>query len=94
MIIKEPFGISPCGSEVYAYTLKNDSITSVRITNFGGTIINLWVKNKEGKTYDVVCGFDSIDGYLTSGGYQGAIIGRISSACWISLGRDFSVLRY
>ena len=79
MIIKEPFGISPCGSEVYAYTLKNDSITSARITNFGGTIINLWVKNKEGKTYDVVCGFDDIEGYLTSGGYQGAIIGRVTN---------------
>ena len=56
MIIKEPFGISPCGSEVYAYTLKNDSITSARITNFGGTIINLWVKNKEGKnSFNFIC---------------------------------------
>ncbi|MBQ4067051.1 MAG: galactose mutarotase [Clostridia bacterium] len=79
MIIKEAFGISPCGSEVYAYTLENDSIVSARITNFGGTIIDLWVKDKAGKKHDVVCGFDTLEGYLTSGGYQGAIIGRVTN---------------
>ena len=79
MIIKESFGISPCGSEVYAYTLSNDSIVSARITNFGGTIISLWVEDKNGKKNDVVCGFDTIEGYLTSGGYQGAIIGRVTN---------------
>ncbi|MBR6676160.1 MAG: galactose mutarotase [Clostridia bacterium] len=79
MIIKESFGMSPCGSEVYAYTLENGSIVSAKITNFGGTIISLWVEDKEGKKHDVVCGFDTIDGYLTSGGYQGAIIGRVTN---------------
>ncbi len=79
MIIKEAFGISPCGSEVYAYTLKNNSIVSAKISNFGGTIISLWVEDKNGKVHDVVCGFDDIDGYLTSGGYQGAIIGRVTN---------------
>ena len=48
MIIKESFGMSPCGSEVYAYTLENDSIVSAKITNFGGTIISLWVEDKNG----------------------------------------------
>lgn len=79
MIIKEHFGVSPCGSEVYAYTLENDSIVSAKISNFGGTIISLWVKDKEGNKHDVVCGFDSIEGYLTSGGYQGAVIGRVTN---------------
>ena len=79
MIIKESFGMSPCGSEVYAYTLENDSIVSAKITNFGGTIISLFVEDKNGKKHDVVCGFDTIDGYLTSGGYQGAIIGRVTN---------------
>ena len=49
MIIKEPFGISPSGSEVYAYTLENDSGVSARITNFGGTVINLWVNGRDGQ---------------------------------------------
>lgn len=79
MIIKELFGKSPEGCDVYAYTLENDSKTRVRITNFGGTILNLWTKDKNGEEKDVVCGFDTLDGYLTSGGYQGAIIGRITN---------------
>ena len=79
MIIKEPFGISPSGSEVYAYTLENDSGVSARITNFGGTVINLWVQDRDGQRRDVVCGFDSLDGYLTAGGYQGAVIGRVTN---------------
>ena len=79
MIIKESFGKSPEGCDVYAYTLENDSKTRVRITNFGGTIVNLWVEGKDGKERDVVCGFDNIEGYLTSAGYQGAIIGRITN---------------
>ncbi|MDD6095730.1 MAG: galactose mutarotase [Clostridia bacterium] len=79
MIVKEPFGHSPCGSEVFAYTLENNSNVRARITNFGGTILNLWVKGKDGRERDVVCGFDTLEGYLTSGGYQGAIIGRITN---------------
>ncbi len=76
MITKELFGKLPCGCEVYAYTLSNGSITTAKILNYGGIIANLWVKDKNGNAADVVCGFDTIDGYLTSGGYQGALIGR------------------
>lgn len=76
MIKKDLFGKLPCGCEVYAYTLTNETITSARILNYGGIIANLWVEDKTGTRADVVCGFDNIEGYLTSGGYQGALIGR------------------
>lgn len=79
MITKESFGITPDGSEVFAYTLKNNSPLSARITNFGGTVINLFMKGADGRVRDMVCGYDSIDGYLTAGGYQGAIIGRVTN---------------
>lgn len=79
MIIKEPFGISPNGSEVYAYTLENGSSVRARITNFGGTVINLWVRDRDNCERDVVCGYDDLAGYLTAGGYQGAVIGRVTN---------------
>lgn len=79
MIKKELFGKLPCGCEVYAYTLSNCSDTSACILNYGGILKNIWVKDKNGTPADVICGFDSIDGYLTSGGYQGALIGRIGN---------------
>ncbi len=77
MITKELFGKLPAGADVYAYTLKNDSITSVTILNYGGVIKNLYVADKNGNIADVVCGYDCLDGYLGSAGYQGAIIGRV-----------------
>lgn len=79
MITKELFGNLPCGCEVYAYTLTNASITSACILNYGGILKNIWVEDKEGKKADVICGFDCIEGYLTAGGYQGALIGRIGN---------------
>lgn len=79
MITKEFFGTAPEGSDVWAYTLKNASPLSARITNFGGTIINLWMAGADGKVRDMVCGFDSLEGYLDAGGYQGAIIGRVTN---------------
>ena len=79
MIKKELFGKLPCGCEVYSYTLSNGSITSACILSYGGIIKNIWVKDKNGVEADVVCGFDNIEGYLTSGGYQGALIGRIGN---------------
>lgn len=79
MITKEYFGKAPQGADVYAYTLQNDSGVSVKITNFGGIIISLWVRDKDGVPRDVVCGFDNLDGYLQADGYQGALIGRVTN---------------
>jgi len=79
MIKKELFGKLPCGCEVYSYTLSNGTITSAKILNYGGIVTNIWVEDKNGTAADVICGFDNIDGYLTSGGYQGALIGRIGN---------------
>ena len=48
MIIKEPFGTLPDNTPVTAYTLSNSSILRARIIDFGGTVVNLWVKGKDG----------------------------------------------
>ncbi len=79
MIKKELFGKLPCGCEVYAYTLTNASITSAAILNYGGILKSIFVKDKNGEAADVICGYDKLEGYLTAGGYQGALIGRIGN---------------
>jgi len=78
-ITKKLFGKLPCGCEVNAYILENGTRTAVQILNYGGIISNLWVKADNGEVADVVCGYDCIEGYLTSGGYQGALIGRVGN---------------
>ena len=73
---KTLFGKLPCGAEVYAYTFTNNSGASVTILNYGGIINKLIMPDRDGKLADVICGFDEIEGYLESDGYQGALIGR------------------
>lgn len=78
-IEKKLFDKLPDGTEVTSYTLSGGSGVSVRILDFGCIIANLWVKDKNGNTADVVCGYDNLNGYLNAGGYQGAIIGRVAN---------------
>ncbi len=73
---KELFGTLKNGAEVYAYTFTNEKGAYVRILNYGGIVNKIVVPDREGKLADVICGFDTIDGYLESDGYQGALIGR------------------
>ncbi len=77
MITKKSFGFLADKTEVFSYTLSNESGVSAEISDFGGTIVRLLVNDKNGVPVDVVCGFDNVDGYLAAGGYQGALIGRV-----------------
>ena len=62
---------------VFQYKLRNAKGTEVRIINYGGTITNLIVADKNGQMGDVVLGFDSLSGYLQKGNpFFGALVGR------------------
>src|SRR5437764_723629 len=65
------------GKQVFLYTLKNASGAEVKITNYGGTITSISVKDKAGKPGDVVLGFDQLSGYTAkvNTSYFGATIG-------------------
>ena len=77
-IKKEPFGKTPDGQEVYLYTLKSPSGMTVKITDYGGTINQIVVPDRDTKFSDVVLGFESVDGYTSKDNtaYFGALIGR------------------
>jgi len=81
-VTKQPFGKTPDGTEVDIYTLKSAAI-EVRVITYGGIVQSIKVPDKNGKSADVVLGFDSLDGY--TGGpkpnpaFFGAIIGRYAN---------------
>lgn len=79
MITKELFGKKPCGCEVYAYTITNKGGASVQILTMGGILRQIIIPDRNGNMGDVLCGFDTVEGYLTGGEYQGALIGRYSN---------------
>ena len=78
-IIETPFGTF-CDKAVRKYTLTNANGMSVAVINYGGTITNIFVPDKNGETGDVVLGSDSLEGYLQNGtSYFGSLIGRYSN---------------
>ena len=62
------------------YTLRNENAMLCQITNYGGRVVSLWTKDKNGVFDDIVLGFDSIDAYLNAHEkYFGAAIGRYAN---------------
>lgn len=65
---------------VYLYTLDNGDGMKIAITNFGGRIVSWLAQDRNGNWDDIVMGYDSIDGYLSSNeAFFGALIGRYSN---------------
>jgi len=49
----------------------------VAITNYGATVISLWVPDRQGKLADVVQGFDTLEDYIQyNDSYFGNVVGR------------------
>jgi aldose 1-epimerase len=64
------------GSQVDLYTLKNANGLEAKITNYGGIVVSLTVPDKNGQLGDVVLGYDTLNDYIGSTPYFGALIGR------------------
>jgi aldose 1-epimerase len=68
------------GKDTSLRLLKNKNGIEIAITNYGARIVSLVVPDKNNKPTDVVVGFDSLQGYLTSTEtYHGAIVGRYAN---------------
>ncbi len=93
-VIKEKFGVTKDGREVYAYTLSNANGMSAKIIDYGAILVSLMVPDQNGVAEDVVLGYDSMEGYFANGSFFGATIGpsanRIGGA---SFEIDTAILR-
>ena len=70
------FGQLPDGTPVELYTLRNRHGMEAQIMTYGGIVTSLKVPDRHGKLDDVVLGYDTLDAYLKSTPYFGALIGR------------------
>ena len=72
------------GETIHQYTLENDNGLTVKISNYGATITSILLPQKEGNTEEIVCGFDSFNGYFSdaykaNAPYFGGTVGRYCS---------------
>lgn len=72
------FGVSG-GSPVKLYTLTNSRGSRATITNFGATVTQLWIIDRDNNLADVVLGFDTLEDYETRSPYFGAMVGRVGN---------------
>ena len=87
--MKIPVTLIPASSEFLTmigdkksalFTLKNKNNLQAAITNYGARWVSMLVPDHDKKMTDIVIGFDSIRGYLTSTeAYYGATVGRYAN---------------
>lgn len=88
------------GQDVDLFALENDNGMTVKITNYGGIVTSIVIPDSEGQRSDIVCGFDTLEGYFSdaykaNSPYFGCIVGRyagrIKDGHFPAGGRDYQV---
>ena len=73
--MKEFFGTAHTGEETYLYTISCGNITAA-VTDYGATLVKLFVPDKNGVLADVVLGHESPEHYRKQAFFFGATVGR------------------
>ncbi|KNY25605.1 aldose epimerase family protein [Pseudobacteroides cellulosolvens] len=94
-IIREKFVDGYDRNDIDIFTLSNSNGIKVKITNFGGIIISIFVPDKNGNYEDVVLGYDKLEDYLEDDLYFGALVGRhanrIEDSCFEINGVEYQL---
>lgn len=72
----EPFGTTNDGQQVTRYTLINESGYRVSVMNWGATLLDVVVPDRNGNEANVNLCFDSLPPYLEQHPYFGSTVGR------------------
>ena len=79
MIEKKSFGMTKDGQEAFLYILKNKNGMEAHILDYGAALVRLYVPDRQGKTEDIVLGFDDVSGYEVNESSQGVVVGRVAN---------------
>ena len=92
--MKTFFGKTPQGEDAYLYTISCGQLRA-EISDFGATLVKLFVPDAKGNVADVVLGFDAPADYAASDTYFGATVGRnanrVKNACFILGNKTYSL---
>ena len=94
MAVKREFlGEAVTGAPIYAYHLINNSGMEVVVLNFGCTVKNIFVPDKNGEKTDVVLGYSQYSDYFDNDCFFGATVGptcnRIDEAKYTIDGKEY-----
>jgi aldose 1-epimerase len=75
-ISRAPFGRLADGRPVEMFTISSGRGLTIRTMPYGAAIVSLRVPDRHDVEDDVVLGFDTLDGYISSNAYFGVVVGR------------------
>jgi aldose 1-epimerase len=67
------------GKAVYCFKLENAAGAYVEVTNYGATLVSVFVPDRRGVLDNVILGFSSLEGYLNDTCYIGSTVGRVAN---------------
>lgn len=73
------FGLCPDGREAGLFVLRNAGGSRAELTDYGATLVRLFVPDRAGRMADVVLGFDRVEDYVARSPYFGCVIGRVGN---------------
>ena len=73
--MKREFGRLASGEMASLYTISCGKLTA-EVSDYGATLVRLYVPDREGNVADVVLGFNDPNQYTASGTFFGAVVGR------------------
>ena len=76
---REPWGTTPGGEAVDAYTLVNRNGVCLTAVTLGATITSLRTADRDGRLTSIVLGLPDLQAYLTHSLYVGAVTGRYAN---------------
>lgn len=79
MIAESLFSLMPSGKPVHNYTFIDEHGQSAVVSEYGCSILEINVKDKDGKINDVVLGYDSLDEYINDTRNFGVTVGRYAN---------------
>ncbi|MEO0469367.1 MAG: aldose epimerase family protein [Bacteroidota bacterium] len=78
-LLESPFGQLPDGREASLFTFGEEGGVQAAVTNYGATLVSLFVPDQYWMPADMVLGFDDVSGYLTDHPYLGSTVGRFAN---------------
>lgn len=79
-IHQTPFGTTADGTPVRLFELTSRAGHIARLTDYGATLVEMWVPDRTGALADVVLGFDDVAGYESDRNqYFGCTAGRVAN---------------
>lgn len=73
------FGAISEKEKAHLITVENDDGTKAEFTDYGASLVSLFVKNKKNEYVNVVLGYDTLYEYVASNGSFGATVGRYAN---------------